>query len=296
MKKIFNILSICTALFLGISCEDDSGTSKIVLEDGAAPNMLKSQTAAAFIDLIKLTNGETVDLEFSAEVAQGDPASVDIVGIYTTAAGPVYKTTLFGNVTLPQDFSLSSNEIISAFPELNSIDNVKVGDILTITTRFTMDDGRVLEIVNADGTSGTGTNIQTTVLFSSVITYPVTCPSDLAGIYVATSTAVGIGGGAGVPPINDRDYMVTVTDNGGGSYSLSDYSGGIYDGLFCGPFGVCGDVSQGSITDICGALSGSAADCCGSTITFEGNVLPNGDWEVSISSGLVTGTAVWAKQ
>ncbi|MEO1012679.1 MAG: hypothetical protein AAFX53_15360 [Bacteroidota bacterium] len=296
MKNIGTILLSFTLCLWSSSCEDDGGASKIILEDGAAPNMIKSANAPAFIDLIQVENGETVNLSFSADVAQGNPAVTDIVGVYTTVAGPVYKTTLFGDVSLPQDFSLSSEEIISVFPELNSVNDFEVGDILTITTRFTMDDGRVLEIVNDDGSSNTGTNIQTTVLFSTVINYPVTCPSDLSGIYTAVSSAVGVGGGAGVPPIEDREYTVTVTDNGGGSYSISDYSGGIYDGLFCVPFSVCGDLSSGTITDICGELNGSAPDCCSSTITFEGTVLANGDWEVSISSGLVTGTAIWIKQ
>lgn len=82
----------------------------------------------------------------------------------------------------------------------------------------------------------------------------------------------------------------------GGSYSLSDFSGGAYDGLFCGPFGICGDASGGTITDVCGTLSGSAPDCCGDNITFAGVVNPDGTWDVEVSSGFIFAESVWTKQ
>lgn len=294
MKKIKIIACILIIAMLGNSCQNDGGESFIPLNDGVVPNMQKLATGEAFIDLFKIEDGDPVNLEFSAEVAQGTPASTDVVGIYRTAAGPVYNATLFSGATLPQNYSLNTNDILAAFTELNSSDDIKLGDILTITTRFTMPDGTVLNIVNEDGTSNTGSNIQTTVLFASVINYPVTCPSDLGGTYLVTSTASGC---CGVAPITDYEYTVTVTDNGGGSYALSDFSGGMYDGLFCTAFNICGDASGGNITDICNELSGSAPDCCGDNIVFEGTIDPTTkNWNVNISSGFLVGTSVWVKQ
>ncbi|MEO1011740.1 MAG: hypothetical protein AAFX53_10575 [Bacteroidota bacterium] len=305
MKRIQKILCALVAVIFMVSCEDDGGTSKIELEDGAAPDMAISPNTPAFIDLLSLEAGEAVNLQYSADVAQGNPTSIDIIGVYTkslASGGDVYRAVLASDVTLPQDFSLSDTEIVSAFSELNSTDDIGLGDVLSISTRFTMDDGRVLDIIaptveSSTGTQvpvgGTGTNIATTVLFTSVINYPVSCPSDIGGTYLVSSTATGC---CGVAPITDYEFTVTVTDNGGGSYSLSDMSGGMYDGLFCIPFAICGDASGGNITDICNELSGSAADCCGDNITFEGTVNPDGSWNVTITSGFVAGTSVWVKQ
>lgn len=294
MKNIKILILTMITTILVVSCDKDGGTSAIPLADGAVPNMQKESTGEAFINLFTIQDGDEVNLQFSAEIAQGNPVSTDIIGVFRTAAGPIYNATLFSNVTLPQSYTLNTTDIISAFSEINSVDDVKLGDVLIITTRFTMPDGTVLNIVNEDGTNGTGSNIQTTVLFSSVINYPVTCPSDLGGTYIVRSTANGC---CGVPSITDYEYTVTVTDNGGGSYALSDYSGGIYDGLFCAAFGICGDASGGNITDICNELSGSAPDCCGDNITFEGTVDPvTGNWNVTINSGFAAGTSTWVKQ
>lgn len=293
MKNLKLILFIIAITILGISCEDDGGTSVITLEDGAVPNMIKSADTDAFFDLVKIQSGENVSISFSVDVAQGNPTSTDIVAIYRSSLGSVYNTTLFSNVTLPQNYDLSISDIVAAFTELNSTEDVLLGDVVTITTRFTMADGTILNIVNNDGTSGTGTNIQTTVLFTSVINYPVSCPSDIGGTYLVSSTGIGC---CGVAPITDYQYTVTVTDQGGGAYALSDFSGGAYDGLFCAPFGICGDASGGVVTDVCGTLSGSSPDCCGDNIDFSGEVNADGTWSVEVSSGFVFAESTWTKQ
>lgn len=244
MKKI-QIVLLTLVIIIGISCENDGGTSVIPLNDGAVPNMVKSPTAEQFIDLVKIINGETVNLGFNAEVAQGNPASIDIVGVYTTLAGSVYNAVLFSNVTLPQDFTMTSDDIVAAFAELNSTSDILLGDILTITTRFTMADGTVLNIVNDDGTSNTGTNIQTTVLFTTIITYPVSCPTMLEGNYISTviSSNVSI-------PANFRSPQpVTITQPSAGTYILSDGTADIFGPNF--PIGL-------QFTDVCGTITVAA--------------------------------------
>lgn len=227
MKKIKIILPIAMALTFAISCENDGGTSVIPLDEGAAPNMVKSTTAPAFIDLVKVNNGEPINLEFSASVAQGNPSKTDIVGIYTTFAGPVYNAVLIDDVTLPQDFTITATDIISAFSEINSGADFQVGDVLTLTTRFTMADGTVLDIVSQDGiTGGTGTNIQTTVLFTTVINYPVSCTSSLGGTHSFVST--NLQAITGTCPTGEVTGTVTWTDQGGGIYLISDLGFGQY--------------------------------------------------------------------
>jgi len=219
MKKIKFILLIMVIGFIGVSCDDDGGTSVIPLAEGAVPDMTKSASTDQIIDLVKVINGDPVSFGFNVAVAQGNPASTDIVGYYRTAAGSIYTSVLFSNVTLPQDFTMTSADVIAAFAEITSSDDILLGDILTITTRFTMADGTVLNILNDDGTSNTGTNIQTTVLFTTAINYPVSCPSDLGGVYNVISNGDNTDG---QPPAIDVPYTVTLTDNGGGSYTISD--------------------------------------------------------------------------
>lgn len=297
MKKLIKY-SLIALVTLGLfnACENDGGSSVLELEDGAVINVVNLATSDPFINLLRLELGEVIEIQFSANVAQGNPVSTDITAAYTKASGEAYTAILFQNVTLPQEFSFSTNDIVNSFDGINSAADIGLGDVLSFSARFTMADGRVLDLIDLeDGSNNTGTNIQfNSSLYNARLDYPISCPSDLGGTYLVTSSATGC---CGVAPITDYEYVVTVTDNGGGSYSLSDYSGGIYDGLFCGPFGICGDASSGDITDVCGTLSGSAADCCGGTITFEGTVDPEtGVWTVETASGFMQGTQTWTKQ
>lgn len=272
MKKIKYIVFAITSLVILASCDNDGGTSVIPLDEGAAPNMVKVGTTDQIIDLIKVTNGEPVSLGFTAEVAQGNPVSTDIVGIYTAITGEVYRADLFANATLPSEFTLTVPEIVGAFSELTSADDIQVGDVLTITARFTMDNGSVLEILSPDGVSGgTGTNIATTVLFNTLINYPVSCPSDLAGNYTVVSSGFSTDGAPVNNPLVDFAYDIVLTDNGGGSYTISDGVAGVYQDWYCAPYGYCFETA-GNFTDVCGTLSGSWTEAFGCQVDLTGQV------------------------
>jgi len=254
MRNIKYILFTIAITVLSFSCEDDGGTSVIDLEDGAVPNMVKAAEGETIIDLVRLNNGENISLAFSADIAQGSPASTDVVGVLTTLAGPVYTGTLFSDVSLPQDFTVTINDVVAAIAELNSASDIKLGDVLTITTRFTMPDGRILNIVDPDGSSGTGTNIQTTVLFTSVINYPVSCPTALEGNYTSTVISSNLNIGA-----NFRSPQpVTITQPSAGTYVLSDGTADIFGPDF--PIGL-------TFTDVCGTITVAT-----SSVQFPGQV------------------------
>ena len=295
MKTIKILLFTIAIGVLSFSCENDGGDSVRVLEAGSTPDMNKLVGSAGIIDLVRMTSGEVLTLSFNAAVSSGSvtPSSIDVIASFVTLEGPVYNATLFSNASLPSDYNITTNDIVAAFTELNSTADIKLGDVLRISTRFTMPDGRVLSILNDDGTDNTGTTLSNSKLITVVINYPVSCPSDLAGTYLVSSTGVGC---CGVPPITNHEYTVTVTDNGGGSYTLSDYSGGAFDGLFCAAFGICGDTSSGDMTDVCGTLGGTAADCCGSEYAFSGTVNEDGTWSVEVESGFMFAESTWTKQ
>jgi len=267
MKKIKIIALIIAAITFTISCEDDGGTSAIPLDEGAAPNFVVSAASDQFIDLNNVNNGIPVNLSFKAEVAQGKPSSTDIIGIYTTTTGSVYRGVLFSNATLPQDYTLTVEDIVAAFSELGSTADIEVGDTLSVTARFTMPNGAVLEIVSPDGvTGGTGTNIATTVLFTTVINFPVSCLSDLGGTHSYVSTNLQAANSPTACPTGEVTGTVTWTDQGGGTYLVSDLGFGQYPSSCWSD----GPATSGgaTFTEICGEIISGGADQYGLIYTW----------------------------
>ncbi|MFD1161813.1 hypothetical protein [Hwangdonia seohaensis] len=242
MKHIKILLLVIVATFFSFSCEKDGGDSALVLEAGAVANFTKDANADQIFDLTKVLNGTPLNMSFNASVSQGLPASADIIATYATLAGPVYNSTLFSNVTLPGDFSLSTNDIYAAFTELNNIDDFQLGDVLTISTRFTMPDGRVLSLLNNDGTDNTGTTLSNSKLVTIKISYPVSCPTMLEGNYISTviSSNLPIAGNFRSP------QPVTITQPAAGTYNLSDGTADIFGPDF--PIGL-------EFTDVCGVIT-----------------------------------------
>ncbi|MGM5468794.1 hypothetical protein ACS386_00810 [Flavobacteriaceae bacterium LMO-SS05] len=242
MKNIKIIILTIAIAILGFSCDNDSGTSALVLETGAVPNIVKTPGSETIIDLVKLNNGENLTLTFKVEVGQGDPVSTDIIAVLITAAGPVYKATLASNISLPQDYSVTTNDIVAAFAELNSSDDLKLGDVLRISTRFTMSDGRVLSLLNNDGTDNTGTTLSNSKLVTVIINYPVSCPTMLEGNYISTvvSSNIPIAGNFRTP------QPVVITQPSAGTYNLSDGTADIFGPDF--PIAL-------EFTDVCGTIT-----------------------------------------
>ena len=293
LKKLIVLIMISTFI---ISCQDDGGDSVIDFGNGGVPDMAKLSSLDGFINLNELIAGNDVQVGYSIDIARGDVSSADVIAFYRKSDGSVYGpiTLNSGINSFPTEFFiLSQDDIIVAFSEITSTDDIELADALVVTAKLYLTNGTEVNMFNDDGTRNYGSDIHTSTEFSAQIVFPVSCPSDLAGTYLVSSTGIGC---CGVNPITDYLYTVTVTDAGGGSYSLSDFSGGVYDGLFCGPFGICGDASGGNITDVCGTLSGSAADCCGDNIEFSGTVNGDGTWSVEVSSGFMEATSTWTMQ
>lgn len=254
MKTIKILLFTIAIGVLSFSCDNDGGDSALILEAGAVPNFIKDASADQIFDLTKVLNGTPLNLSFSASVAQGRVASSDIIATYKTLAGPVYNAVLFSNVTLPGDFSLTTNDVIAAFTELTSTDDFQLGDVLTISTKFTMSDGRVLSILNDDGTDNTGTTLSNSKLVTIKISYPVSCPTMLQGNYTCTviSSNIPIVGNFRSP------QPVTITQPAAGTYNLSDGTADIFGPDF--PIGL-------EFTDVCGTITVSEP-----SLSFPGQV------------------------
>jgi hypothetical protein len=276
MKTNKYIILIIAVLALTYGCDDDGGDSKIDLIEAAVPNVVRAENSEAFIDLIELIAGNEVSLSFSVDIAQGSPAKTDVVGVLATAAGPVYTAVLDENAQLPSNYTITTNDLVAAFAELNSPTDLQLGDVLSISTRFTLSNGLVVDIVDADGSSGTATNIQSnTALFNTVISYPVSCPSDIAGNYTVVSSGFSTDGAPVNNPLVNFSYDIVLTDNGGGNYTISDGVAGVYQDWYCAPYGYCFE-TEGNFTDICGTISGSWVERFGCQIDLTGTVNPDG--------------------
>lgn len=267
MKRIQILIPAIAVLLFAFSCEKDGGTSVIPLDEGAAPNFVIASDSDQFIDLTDINNGQPISLSFKAEVAQGKPSQTDIVGVYTKVTGEVYYGTLLSDVDLPQDIVLDVEDIIAAFAEITGAADIDVGDTLSITARFTMPDGTVLNIISTDGiTGGTGTNIATTVLLTTVINFPVSCPSDLGGTHSFVSTNLVAGNNPGACPSGSVSGTVTWTDLGGGTYQTSDLGFGQYESSCWNDTPATS--GGATFTEICGEIFSGGADQYGLTYTW----------------------------
>jgi hypothetical protein len=276
MKKIKLLLATFAIALLMPSCTDDGGKSKVDLAVGAVPNISKIATTDSFINLVKVAGGANINLGLTVSVAQGDVASMDIVGFYQRGTA-VYKAIMKSNVTtFPATVNFTQNDIIAAFSQINSISDFKLGDKFIISANLTLKNGSVLKIFNDDGTSNHGADIANSKAYAVSQTYSVSCPSDLAGTYSVISSGASTDSGptAAENPISNYAYTVTITATGGGNYTLSDGYAGLYL-LWYDIYGISGN-NPGKFTDVCGVLSGSFKEVFGANAKITGTANLNG--------------------
>lgn len=287
MKKIKIIFATLLFASLIISCENDGGSSKIDTKYGAVPNVQKTAGTDSFIDLTAINNGTNINLGFTVDRAVGDVSSMNIVGFYIKSDGTIYKATLIENVTeFPATFNISQANLINAFAELNTTSDFEVGDQLKITTELTLRDGSIQKIINDDGTDNFSSNIATSGTYKVVQSYNVSCPSDLGGTYsvISSGTSTDSGPTAEENPITNYPYTVTITDNGGGNYTISDAFGGLYL-LWYDIYGITDADSKGEFNDICGVISGTFVEPFGTDTNITGTVNPDGTLSIHWENG-----------
>lgn len=276
--KNFKLIFTALALVLLLpSCEKDGGDSKLDLIEGGVPNIQKVATTDAFINLVAINGGSNISLGFTVDKARGDIASMDIVLFYKKASGEVYKGIFKEDqTTFPASYTISQNDIYAAFDEINAATDFEIGDQLTVTADLTLGNGRVIEMWNAEGTPNYGGHLSVTASFTPIQSYNVACPSDLAGTYsvLTTATSTDTGPTPAENPITNFPYNVTITADGGGSYTISDAFGGVYF-LWYDIYGITGD-EEGTFSDVCGVISGTFPEPFGTDVVYDGTVNSDG--------------------
>lgn len=272
MKKIKLIFTALALVLLIASCEKDGGDSVLNLDIAAVPNITKVADTDAFINLIAINNDEQISISFTVDEAQGDVESMDVVLFYIKGTN-VQKATFASNVTtFPATYTLSQTDLINTFDGLNTAADFELGNQLIVTTELKLKDGRVIKIMNDNGTRSYGADVANSPLYKVVQVYNVACPSDLGGTYnvISSGSSTDSGPTADENPITNYPYTVTITDNGGGNYTISDAFGGLYI-LWYDIYGITGD-EEGTFDDVCGTISGEFPEPFGTNVIYTGNV------------------------
>lgn len=298
MKKIKLMFASLFALLAMLSCNDDGGDSKLSLQTGAVPDIRKVEGTPAIINLLEIQEGNDISISFSTKIAQGNVSSIDIVAFY-------YKGTAFEKVTLaenvttfPLTITLSKQDLIDKFSLLNADEDFILGDRLRVSADLVLSDGTAVKLLNDDGSQNFGPDISNASIYNVTTTYIVSCPSDLGGEYtsITSGSSTDSGPTPDENPISNYTSTVTLTDNGGGSYTISDPYAGLYN-LWYDIYGITpGFNVSGTITDVCGTISGNFPEPFGGATTVDGVVNEDGTISYTwINDFGDTGTVVLTK-
>ncbi len=165
MKNIKLIFALLAIVLLVPSCEDDGGKSKMDLEVGAAPNIVKATGTDASINLLAVANGVKINLGVTVTPGQGDIVSIDLVGFYKKTTTYEKAYLLKGITTFPTTFKFDQFTIMNAFTTVNAPSDFTLNSSLIVSAEMTLKDGRVLKMYADDGTPLFGADISNSSLF-----------------------------------------------------------------------------------------------------------------------------------
>lgn len=148
-------------------------------------------------------------------------------------------------------FNFSFNEVLEALGI--TIDSVNGGQAFNFTATLTKDDGSSFTATN------TSTNLRGQPAFNAFFAFdqPIICPSSAAGTYTAEVSGESTDGCC--PGTVSTTSTVTLEETGAGTYTISDYSGGLYLEWY-GPDGGNYGVVADDETD--GGLATTIVDAC----------------------------------
>ena len=257
MKYIKILIAFC-ALCIAPSCVDDDKLFELDdFETGALLNFSRTTNDLGFVDIFDI---EGTKLEFSVDFSNGllqdpstpgvqgsgrlDPnlefapvASYDVLVRWRRpATGQASEGVLStGNTNWPATLSYTANDLIEAIAELNTGEDMDVGDIFTITSTIHMQDGRTLPGFLPDG------NNNPTIAYSPSypgqpglllwLDYNVACSAPpLNGVMVDfVADPVIDANGVNLGPVTGSfDWQQT----GATSFSWGNYTFGVYQNAF----------------------------------------------------------------
>jgi len=285
MNKLKAIVFVCATLFM-FGCADEELKPIITFADagkGAYPALVESTggdiksndlAGSSFnytLEFVDVEKGALV-AEYKTEVSFTDfddsdgDSSKDAVPFNSFSTGD-FSPQASGNVGI-SNVSFTGNDLIAALGL--SPEDLAGGGRFDVTGTITTTSGQVFTSSNSSPTvNGAG--------FRGFFDYTlfVVCPSSLEGMYNAVTTGSSTDGCC--PNPTTVESVITLTATGGGEYTISDWSGGLYFEWY-DVYGIAGPSdTEGAIKDACNVISYlTDTEPFGSTVSGDGKVNADG--------------------
>jgi len=301
-KIVFTFLT--AVLILITACKDDSlspiatfdkaekGAYPALIEDSDREINLDDVSNSSYvytIEFIDLEKGNLVS-EYSLQVSYVDANKED----GDASTGPVefqswpassFETNGNGNKEL-SNVSINASDVLAAV----GLSEIGPGDVFKFAGRVTTTTGQSFTASNSSAAVNGAA-------FRGHFNFSLTaiCPSDIGGTYAVTST--GQSTDSCCPDETTVTTTITLTDNGKGNYTMSDFSGGLYLEWY-DIYGITATNSPGILIDDCDVLSfGHKEDSLDGTVTGSGTVDAAGNFTLKWSNSFGDeGTSVYTKQ
>ena len=225
MKNIslFGSLLVVAAL-LFTACNDETDKVFETFGDGALP--VVGAVAPNFFDFADI-NAAFVEFSLDTEGA-ASVSSIDIIGYHTSVDGTVTGPGVVATVSPGSTVNITAADAASGVGL--SVGDIQLKDVFDFYFEMESSEGRLKP--------GTKVNV------------PVSCPSDLAGMYEVVTTYAQHDF---LPDYPDATIMMEVVQEADGVYSVADVSGGLYsEGPYVDNYGTTGVAF--TFTEICGEL------------------------------------------
>lgn len=221
-NKLLYFLSLL--LLVGFSSCDEEVTPVYVEAGGVTAQVNNVQTG--FYNLLDLDNAS---IAFDLTTNGVDANSVTIFKSLN-GGEPVEHAKIS---SVPSTITVSAADAVAGLGV--SLEDLELGDAFDFTFSVDAADGRTLKSGN------------------TLLNVKVSCASTLDGTYSAVSTGTSTDGCC--PGELTVESEVTVTSTGGGTYSMSDFSGGLYFAWY-EVYGITGtDDSPGNFEDVCNSIT-----------------------------------------
>lgn len=232
MLKNKFLLLIGAVLILATSCKDDALAPIATFdssEKGAYPalvedtdrdinlNDIASSSYVYSLEFIDLEKGALVS-EYSVQISYFNNATKETQGPveFKSFASSSFETNADGNKGI-SNITINASEALAAF----GLSTIGPGDVFRFTGRVTTTSGQSF---TQDNSSATVTGAAFRGHFNFSLT--AICPSSIGGTYNAVATGQSTDGCCPAPLTAEK--VITLTDNGKGNYTISDWSGGLY--------------------------------------------------------------------
>lgn len=204
---------------------------EVVLQGNDAGSIVVTSVSSGFYNLTEINNATAI-FDIAAAPNSKPISSVDVLVSLNSIASSSFQT-IETITSLPATVNISATEAGALLGKPAS--ELELGDVF----RF------AFKVNFTDGTSSRST---------ASVTIPVSCPSNLAGTYTASSDATSTDGCCTDPLVGFQGEVV-LTAISDGVYRLSDFSAGVYLEWYA-VYGITPSTNLSStIRDVCNNIS-----------------------------------------